>query len=34
MNTTYQTPEGFELHRPLLMSDARSFTDVLVAEVA
>ena len=26
---TYTTPEGFELHRPLLLPDARSFADVL-----
>jgi hypothetical protein len=26
---TYTTPEGFELHRPLLLPDARSFDEVL-----
>ena len=25
----YTTPEGFELHKPLLMPDARDFADVL-----
>lgn len=28
-NETYETPEGFSLHRPLLLPDARSFADVL-----
>lgn len=32
MRDTYPTPEGFELHRPLLMPDARAFTDVLTIE--
>lgn len=34
MNDTYTTPEGFELYRPLLLPDARSFADVLTAERA
>ena len=34
MTDTYTTPEGFELHKPLLMPDARSFADVLTAERA
>lgn len=29
MTDTHTTPEGFELYRPLLMPDARSFGDVL-----
>ena len=29
MTDTYTTPEGFTLPRPLLLPDARSFTDVL-----
>lgn len=32
MNETYTTPEGFELYRPLLMPEARTFADVLIAE--
>ena len=32
MTDTYETTEGFELHRPLLMPDATSFADVLTAE--
>lgn len=28
-DTMYATPEGFELYRPLLLPDARTFADVL-----
>lgn len=32
MRDTYTTPEGFELHRPLLLPDVRDFTEVLTVE--
>lgn len=32
MTDDYRTPEGFTLHRPLLMPDVRDFAEVLIAE--
>jgi hypothetical protein len=32
MTDTYTTPEGFELHRPLLFPDVRAFSDLFTFE--